>query len=226
MAQNIKVNIVPKDFLPEFRVSEGDVGRTMIATILDSDGTAFTIPDDSTVTFVGTKPSGLGFTIACTYSTNVVTFVSEDTMDNEVGCFPCEIRITDTDENRIGTCNVNLNVEPDPHPDDTTDGDAEPLVNQITALLEEITEAHSTAMTEISEAKEDALDAIQEDVDAAAASAAAAAASAEEAAQTAATSGYMHFYIDDGGNLILTKTDNVVVDFFLQDGYLYVQEAA
>lgn len=225
MAQNLKVNIVPKDFLPEFRVSEGDVGRTMIATILDSDGTAFTIPDDSTVTFVGTKPSGLGFTIACTYSTNVVTFVSEDTMDNEVGCFPCEIRITDANENRIGTCNVNLNVEPDPHPDDTTDGDVEPLVNRITALLAEIVEEHSEAMDDIADAKADALDAIQDDVDAAAASAAAAAASAEEAAQTAATSGYMHFFINDNGYLILERTENVVVTFTLSGGYLYVEAA-
>lgn len=225
MAQNLNVNLVPKDFLPEFRVSQGDVGRTMVATILDASGAAYNIPTDSTVTFVGTKPSGLGFTIDCTYADNVVTFISEDTMDNEVGCFPCEIRITDTDENRIGTCNISLNIEPDPHPDNTTDGDVEPLINRITALLEEITDAHSTAMTEIAEAKDDALDAIQDDVDAAAASAAAAAASAEEAAQTAATSGYMHFYINDNGYLIMERTENVQVTFILSDGYLYVEAA-
>jgi len=40
----------------------------------------------------------------------------------------------------IGTTNVVLSVEPNPHPDDVTDGQREPLVNEITALLEDITE--------------------------------------------------------------------------------------
>ena len=33
-----------------------------------------------------------------------------------------------------------MSVEPNPHPDDTTDGDREPLVNEITALLHAIEE--------------------------------------------------------------------------------------
>lgn len=248
MAQNVNVNIVPQSYLPEFRVSQGDVGRTMIATILDSNGAAFDIPDDSTVTFVGTKPSGLGFTINCTYADNVVTFTSAETMDNEVGPIECEIRITDANENRIGTCNVSLIVERDPHPDDTTDGDVEPLINRITALLTEITEAHADAMEDISEAKQNALNAIQADVDAADSyrlvSEGYAAGTqngtpvasgtyyennakyySELAEQTAATSGYMHFYINDNGYLILERTDNVVVTFTLSDGYLYVEAA-
>ena len=47
---------------------------------------------------------------------------------------------------------------------------------------------------------------------------------AENAEQSAAQSGYMNFWIDDDGHLIMERV-NSPVDFFLQDGHLYVQEA-
>ncbi len=46
---------------------------------------------------------------------------------------------------------------------------------------------------------------------------------AERAEQAAADSGYMWFYID-GGQLFMDKTPNVDVDFYLQDGKLYVTD--
>lgn len=55
-------------------------------------------------------------------------------------------------------------------------------------------------------------------------SASAAAASAQAAEQAAATSGYMRFYIDENGDLILQRTDNVDVEFYLYDGSLYVRD--
>lgn len=140
MAQNIDVSIIPQSYLPEIKVSENDNSlRVIRVSIIDENGEAYTIPSGATATFAGTKPSGLGFTVPCTIDGSAVQFVMEDTVCNEAGRFPAEIRLINGDA-RIGTCNVLMNVEPNPHPDDTTDGDREPLVNEITALLEQITE--------------------------------------------------------------------------------------
>ena len=58
----------------------------------------------------------------------------------------------------------------------------------------------------------------------ASASAASAYAEAERAEQAAAQSGYMHFYINDEGDLIYQRTSNVNVDFYLDnDGDLHVR---
>ena len=140
MAQILDVSIVPQNYLPEIKVSENDnTIRTFKVNIIDDDGEPYQIPSGVTATFAGTKPSGLGFTVPCTIDGSAVQFTMENTVCNEQGRFPAEIRLINGDA-RIGTCNVLLNVEPNPHPDDTTDGDREPLVNEITALLQQITE--------------------------------------------------------------------------------------
>lgn len=46
---------------------------------------------------------------------------------------------------------------------------------------------------------------------------------AEQAEQAAGQSGYMFFYIDENGYLIYERTENVDVDFVLEDGILYVE---
>ena len=60
----------------------------------------------------------------------------------------------------------------------------------------------------------------------ASASAASAATNADRAEQAAAQSGYMFFYIDENGDLRYQRTDNVDVDFYLNDGDLYVRAGA
>lgn len=57
-------------------------------------------------------------------------------------------------------------------------------------------------------------------------SAASAATNADRAEQAAAQSGYMFFYIDENGDLHYQRTDNVDVDFYLNDGDLYVRAGA
>lgn len=46
--------------------------------------------------------------------------------------------------------------------------------------------------------------------------------SAERAEQASAQAGYMFFYIDDNGDLIYQRTTNTEVDFYLDNGDLYV----
>lgn len=135
--QTEKVNIEPKSYLPVFRISQNDVGRTLKAHLVSDEGT-ITIPASATVTMAGIKPSGLGYTVTGTINGSDVTFETNATMTDEAGQIESEIRIVDG-ETLIGTTNVVLNIEPNPHPDDTTDGQCEPLVNEITALLNQIT---------------------------------------------------------------------------------------
>lgn len=61
---------------------------------------------------------------------------------------------------------------------------------------------------------------------AASSSAADAAQSADRAEQAAGQSGYMFFYINENGDLIYQRTPNVDVDFYLDDGDLYVRATA
>lgn len=49
---------------------------------------------------------------------------------------------------------------------------------------------------------------------------------AERAEQSAAVAGYMFFYIDEDGHLIYQHTTNTEVDFYLEDGHLYVEAIA
>lgn len=135
--QTEKVNIEPKSYLPVFRISQNDVGRTLKAHLV-SDEVTIAIPASATVTMAGIKPSGLGYTVTGTINGSDVTFETDATMTDEAGQIESEIRIVDG-ETLIGTTNVILNIEPNPHPDDVTDGQREPLVNEITALLNQIT---------------------------------------------------------------------------------------
>ena len=161
MAQNIDVSIIPQSYLPEIKVSENDNSlRVIRVSIIDENGEAYQIPSGVTATFAGTKPSGLGFTVPCTIDGSAVQFTMENTVCNEQGRFPAEIRLING-EARIGTCNVLLNVEPNPHPDDTTDGDREPLVNEITALLQQITEQADRVEADADRAQQAAEDAAQ-----------------------------------------------------------------
>lgn len=49
---------------------------------------------------------------------------------------------------------------------------------------------------------------------------------ADRAEQAAANAGYMFFYIDTNGDLIYQRTPNVQVNFYLQDGDLFVEAVA
>lgn len=194
----LNVNIVPQSYLPEIRVSKNDnTMRTIKINLIDENRDPWTPPAGASAVFTGTKPSGLGFTLPCTISGSAVTFVMLTTACNEDGRFLAEVRFTDGSGGRIGSCNVMMNVEWDPHSDDTTDGDEEELINEITALLEQITEQADRADE-----------------------------AAEKAEQAAASAGYMFFYIDDNGHLIYQRTSNTEVDFYLQNGHLFVEAAA
>ena len=142
MSQTINLDTTPGLFMPTLHYSQGDIGRVFVINLESSDG--FVIPAGATIKMVATKPSGLGFTVSGSLSGTVATFVTTETMTNEYGRFPAEIRI-EKDGDVIGTANFILNGEKNPHPDNTTDGDAEELVNTITALVERVEAAVAKA---------------------------------------------------------------------------------
>lgn len=129
------INITPGGTTPTIHVSQNDVGRTIIFNI--SDGTGWYDLTGCSVVLAGTKPSGLGFTINGVVDEHTVTITTEKLMTSEYGNIACELKITKGTD-KIGTSNIILAVEKDPHPENTTDGNVDELIPEITALVERI----------------------------------------------------------------------------------------
>ena len=140
-SQIVTVNLVPGLSTPAVvRVSQYDVGRPLTIRVFDGTGAA-SFGASVTATIVGTKPSGLGFSVSGTLVGNTVTLNTTLAMTQECGKIPVEIRFTQTGED-IGTANFILSVEPSPHPEGTTDGTYETmgdLQSQVNALDTRVT---------------------------------------------------------------------------------------
>ena len=113
--------------------SQGDVGNTATLS-LRGERDYYEVPEGAVVKIAGTKPSGLGFNEIVTYDGHEITITATEDMTDEAGFIECEIAIT-YDNVRIGSGNGHLGIERNPHPDDITDGTAEHVVDEITALV-------------------------------------------------------------------------------------------
>ena len=131
-----KVSITPTQAHPKVNVSQYDAGRE-ITFLLEENQQPYSIPSSSSVKLQGTKPSGFGFDIACTYSGNSVTLITTTDLTGEGGNFPAELVIS-KDGLRIGTANILMAVEASPHPEGTTDGNADVVIPELTALVERV----------------------------------------------------------------------------------------
>ena len=134
MNQNIEVNLIPNSFINStMRLSQYDIGR--VATITVKHGNDdYQIPSGATVKIQATKPSGLGFSVECTYTNNVVTVVTVEGMTDEFGAIPAELSITSGDT-LLGTANFIFDVEKSPHPEGITDGSADAIIDEMTQLI-------------------------------------------------------------------------------------------
>ena len=97
--------------------------------------------------------------------------------------------------------------------------DAQTAAETAQGKAEDAQEAAETAQGKAEDAQDNAEDSAEE----AAASAASAAADAERAEEALAREGYLFFSIVDG-DLIMTRTENTQVDFYLSDGDLYITD--
>lgn len=166
-----RINMTPTYKAEQLAISQNDVGRELSIYLVGANREAFIIPDGAQITLVGTKPSGLGFTVAGTYSGSTATFYVTAEMSDEAGRIPCEVRITDG-SNVIGSSNADLYVETNPHPSDVTDGTAEHVIDTITALVnraeaaadgaEESTEAAAASAQSAAQSAQAAQDALSE----------------------------------------------------------------
>lgn len=148
----IRLNINPgQGYTPIIEASQYDVGRELVFTIYDGSAPA-DIPSGTIATMAGTKPSGLGFTQMGTVSGNTVTVITTATMTEEGGHIPAELRLTYSGNN-IGTANFIFGVEPSPHPEDVTDGDAETARDLMTRAEEAVTEAEAASQNATSAAE-------------------------------------------------------------------------
>ena len=130
MSQTTNLNMIPQRNVRNLYFSQNDVGRVATVNLVDG-GTPYSIPIGATVKIQATKPSGLGFSETCTFSGSTVTVTSTATMTDEAGIFPCEIQVT-SGGTILGSANFNFFVERNPHPNGTTDGTAESVLNDIT----------------------------------------------------------------------------------------------
>ena len=120
-------------------LSQYDAGVPLKFIIYDG-ATAASFPSGTTATIMGVRPSGVGFSIACTLTDNVVTVDSSTDMTGEAGKFPVEIRFEYSGVN-VGTVNFIFLIERAPHPDGTIDADItheQEFIERLEALEEEI----------------------------------------------------------------------------------------
>lgn len=136
MPQTKNVEITPGKGEPVvINVSQGDIGRLITLNIKDGSGW-FDLTDCS-VALAGIKPSGLGFTVEGSVNGHTATIETVKLMTAEYGHIACELKIT-KDDMLLGTANMILAVERDPHPDSTTDGNADELIPELTILVERV----------------------------------------------------------------------------------------
>ena len=135
MAKIKNVSITPGGATTVLHVSQNDVGRVITVNMVD--GEDYFDLTGSTATLAGIKPSTLGFSVTGTVSGHQVTFTTTKQMTDEDGVIECEIKVT-KNSTEIGSANLLLKVEKDPHPESTTDGSADELISEITVLVERV----------------------------------------------------------------------------------------
>lgn len=143
MPQTRNVEITPGKGEPVvINVSQGDIGREITLNL--KDGSGWFDLTGCTAKLAGIKPSGLGFTVDGVVSGHAVTITTVKLMTAEYGHIACELKIIKTGIT-IGTANMILAVEKDPHPENTTDGNVDELIPEITILVERIEAAVAKA---------------------------------------------------------------------------------
>lgn len=119
-ARRYNVNLRNNDVV-SVGLSQYDAGVDLDFTIYDGAESA-EFPTGTTATIMGTRPSGVGFSTACTLTGNIVSVSTSTDMTGESGTFPVEIRFTNSGID-VGTINFMFAIEAAPHPDGTIDAD-------------------------------------------------------------------------------------------------------
>lgn len=145
MAQVKNINMTPDNIPPYMKLSQYDVGRELAFKMRDGSG-EYSVPAGATIKLMGTKPSGLGFTIVCTVAGSTATAATTAEMTDEWGAVIAEL-VVEKSGLKIGSSNIRIDVERSPHPEGTTDGCAEVIIPALTILIERAEAAAERAET-------------------------------------------------------------------------------
>lgn len=158
--QSFDLELIPGGVAPVIYASQYDKGQTWLIS-LKANNQSFNIPSGASVIIQGTKPDSTGFQYPCTYSGNIVTAEEQQQMTIIAGKVPCEIVITQSDA-QIASLNFCLIVEACALRDDTIISDTElPLIEEAAEAVEQIPALVESALADITEAKNDAIDDIE-----------------------------------------------------------------
>ena len=105
------LNLIPGNVPQVIKINQYDKGIPLTFIIYQGDK-KFSIPSGAIVALSGTKPDGLGFHYACTFSGSTASVTIGDQVAVLSGNVRAELTITSGDSVRLGTANFTFCVEP------------------------------------------------------------------------------------------------------------------
>lgn len=159
--QSFDLELIPGGVAPVIYASQYDKGQTWLIS-LKANNQPFNIPSGASVTIQGTKPDSTGFQYPCTFSDNIVTAEEKQQMTIKAGKVPCEIVISKSGA-IIASLNFYLIVEAAALSDTTVISDTElPLIEEAAEAVEQIPALVESALEDIGDAKDEAIEAVEE----------------------------------------------------------------
>ena len=132
--QNYNLDLVPSGTPLVVYVSQFDTGSRRLSFTLYKDNVAFTLPTGATATLVGTKPDLLSFMYTMQTSGNKVYLDITEQITAAAGPVQCEIRVSSSSGDRIGTSNFIIYVEKTPLDTDAVISETEiPIFEELVA---------------------------------------------------------------------------------------------
>ena len=115
ITQHFLLHIVPDTIRPKIYISQRSTGLEKLQfTLVGTDGSYYSIPSDTDVTLVGTKPDKRVFSYACTYSGSTVSCDVTDQMSAVAGLVKAELRFANTSGQLLPSQNIDIIVERSP----------------------------------------------------------------------------------------------------------------
>lgn len=138
--QNYNLDLVPSGTPLVVYVSQFDKGGRRLSFTLYKDNVAFTLPTGASATILGTKPDKIAFMYAMQTSGNKLYIDVTEQMTAVAGPVQCEIRVSNTAGEKIGSSNFIIYCEKTP-----LDSDAVISETDIPVFEELVAQANSAA---------------------------------------------------------------------------------
>lgn len=159
--QNYNIDLVPSGTPLVVYVSQFDKGGRRLSFTLYKDNVAFTLPTGASATILGTKPDKIAFMYAMQTSGNKLYIDVTEQMTAVAGPVQCEIRVSNTAGEQIGSSNFIIYCEKTPLDSDAVISETdipvfEELVAQANTAAAEANTASAQAQQYAQQAQESA----------------------------------------------------------------------